>query len=301
MAEKTSLFHIVLNSQGSLSGPELIQQVEDGINDIGKLAQNSNEQSSNATMLANQAVETANSAQSTANNALANSESAIEQVQTLAQTVNGYDQKITDAVSQASSAVAVANTAVNVANASETSASNAQQAAEYAKTAAETAAQNASSSATAAQSAQVAAETAQTEATEAKQSAFQAQQQAQQAQQAAEQASLNSNIIHAYDGTLTNDGTVEIADLVPATGQQQDLVVDNTGLIYQITAVNEGQATVLQTGATIAGFISYSQAQSLTDEQKTQARANLDAVSQTELMSILNEYIDGTQTNDIQS
>ena len=42
-------------------------------------------------------------------------------------------------------------------------------------------------------------------------------------------------------------------------------------------------------------------AQTLTAEQKQQARTNIDAVSQTELMEILNEYIDGTQTNDIES
>ena len=88
MADVTFKFRIVLNSQGSISGPALIEQLEDGINDIGALAAESNNQSSEAERLANQAVETANNAQSTANNATATAESAIEQVGTLGTVVD---------------------------------------------------------------------------------------------------------------------------------------------------------------------------------------------------------------------
>lgn len=301
MADVTFKFHVVLNSQGSISGPDLIQQLEDGINDIGQLAADSNNQSSSAEQKAQQAVTTANSAQSTANNALSNSESAIEQVQTLGQTVNSYDQKITNAVSQASSAVATANAAAASASSAQTAAENAQDAAEEAAAEAHTAQQDASNSAIAAGSAQTAAETAQSAAEEAQQSAQQAQQQAQEAQQAAEEASTNSNILHAYDGTLVPDGTVAIADLYPATGKQNDLIVDNLGRIYSIIGITDGVATISADIATLTGFVSYATAQSLTDEQKQQARTNIDAVSQTELMEILNEYIDGSQTNDIES
>lgn len=275
MAEVSFQFHIVLNSQGSISGPELIQQIEDGINDIGRLAADSNSQSSSAEQKAQQAVTTANSAQSTANNALANSESAIEQVQTLGQTVNSYDSKITSAVGQANSAVTTANAAAASASAAAESASDAKEAAETAASQAQTAQENSASSATAAGAAQTASETAQTAAQEAQQLAQQAQQQAQEAQQAAEEASINSNILHAYNGVLTADGSVPVADLVPATGKQGDLVVDNLGVIYQINAVNEGNAYLLGTGSILTGFVSYVQAQTFTDEQRQQIWSNI--------------------------
>lgn len=123
MADVTFRFKIVLNSQGSISGPALIEQIEDGINDIGALAAQSNNQSSEAERLANQAVETANNAQSTANNATATAQSAIEQVGTLATVVTGWNAQITQAVTSAQSAVQTAgeantksDTAVSTAN-----------------------------------------------------------------------------------------------------------------------------------------------------------------------------------------
>ena len=274
MADVTFKFRIVLNSQGSLSGPELITQIEDGINQIGTLAAESDNQSSQALQQAQQAVETANSAQSTANNALANANSAIEQTQTLGQTVAAYDTKITNAVSQATSAVTAANTAVSTANSAVTSANQAKEAAESAASQAQTAATNAASSASAAETAQTAAQTAQEQAQDAQTSAQQAQQQAQEAQQAAEEASTNSNIIHAYDGTLTAGGTVPIANLVPATGKQGDLIADETGVLYQIIGVTDGTATISDTGSVLTGFVSYAIAQTLTEEQQTQSLEN---------------------------
>lgn len=123
MADVTFKFRIVLNSQGSISGPALIEQLEDGINDIGALAAESNNQSSEAERLANQAVETANNAQSTANNATATAESAIEQVGTLGTVVDSWNARITQAVTASQSAVQTAgeantksDTAVSTAN-----------------------------------------------------------------------------------------------------------------------------------------------------------------------------------------
>lgn len=274
MADVTFRFHVVLNSQGSISGPELIQQLEDGINEIGSLAAESDSNSEQALQQAQQAVETSNSAQSTANNALAEAESAIEQVQTLGQTVNSYDAKITSAVSQATSAVTSANNAVTTANSAVTSANQAKTEASSAASQAQTSATNAASSAAAAESAQTAAQTAQQQAQDAQNSAQQAQQQAQAAQQSAQQAASQTNLIHAYDGTLTGDGTVAITSLVPPTGKSMDLVVDNTGIIYTISSVSDGVATLSATGATLTGFISYAKSQNLTPEQQTQSLQN---------------------------
>lgn len=268
-------FHYKKSPTGELSGPSFAQQTEDAINDVGRYAKGAYDTSASSDSKAQQAMETAQTALSNANNATAIANSAKEQTDTLEVTVDSWEARVQNALTTSQGAVETANAAASSARASASAASAAQEAAEEALAEAQTAQQNAASSATSAGAAQTASETAQTAAQEAQQLAQQAQQQAQEAQQAAEEASINSNILHAYNGVLTADGSVPVADLVPATGKQGDLVVDNLGVIYQINAVNEGNAYLLGTGSILTGFVSYVQAQTFTDEQKQQIWSNI--------------------------
>lgn len=272
MADVTFKFRIVLNSQGSISGPALIEQLEDGINDIGALAAESNNQSSEAERLANQAVETANNAQSTANNATATAESAIEQVGTLGTVVDSWNARITQAVTASQSAVQTAGEANTK---SDTAVSTANTALSQSQTAVKTAQQAVLDTSAAEERINAAAQQVATDKANVQQNA-------------AETATNAGNA--TTSAQLAEKWATWLGD--PEEPENPDKTVDGTeysSKYYAEQAANTLSETVKVT------------AQTLTDEQKQQARTNIDAVSQTELMEILNEYIDGTQTNDIES
>ena len=272
MADVTFKFRIVLNSQGSISGPALIEQIEDGINDIGALAAESNNQSSEAERLANQAVETANNAQSTANNATATAESAIEQVGTLNTVVNSWNAQIVQAVTAAQSAVQTAGEANTK---SDTAVSTANTALSQSQTAVQTAQQAVLDTSAAEERINAAAQQVATDKANVQHNAT-------------ESAANAGNA--ASSAQLSEKWATWLGD--PEEPENPDKTVDGTeysSKYYAKQAANTLSETVKVT------------AQTLTAEQKQQARTNIDAVSQTELMEILNEYIDGTQTNDIES
>lgn len=267
MADVTFKFKIVLNSQGSISGPALIEQIEDGINDIGALAAQSNNQSSEAERLANQAVETANNAQSTANNAIATAQSAIEQVGTLNTVVKGWNAQITQAVTSAQSAVQTAGEANTK---SDTAVSTANTALSQSQSAVKTAQRAVLDTSAAEERINAAAQQVATDKANVQQNAT-------------ESAANAGNA--ASSAQLSEKWATWLGD--PEDPENPDKTVDGTeysAKYYAEQASNTLSETVKVT------------AQTLSNDQKSQARSNIDAVGSAELMSYLNEYIDGAET-----
>ena len=311
MADVTFKFKIVLNSQGSISGPALIEQIEDGINDIGALAAQSNNQSSEAERLANQAVETANNAQSTANNATATAQSAIEQVGTLATVVNGWNAQITQAVTSAQSAVQTAGEANTK---SDTAVSTANTALSQSQSAVQTAQQAVVDTGAAEERINAAARQVATDKANVQQNAAES---AANAGNAAYSAQLSEkwatwlgdpeepeNPDKTVDGTdysakwwaqhaedIVNDVVHISAQTL--TSEQKSQVWTNIGL--QTASTSMGGVILITTQEKIttgtddasavtplslnSNAVLYSKAQTLTDEQKQQARDNIGATS----------------------
>lgn len=260
ISTKSFDFHYVTKKTGEINGASFFQQTEDAINAVGGLAQEAFNQTTVSAQQIQQALDAANTANTNATNAVATANGAQQSVATLTIQINGISSQAKQALTIAQSAQSSARSAANSANSARDEAENAKEAAQRAQTAAQTAQGQA-------QDAQQQAEDAQSEAELAKTAA-------QEAAQQAQEAAINTNIIHAYDGVLGADQSVAIADLVPATGKAGDLIADENGVLWQVVSVLEGNATVGATGTILTGFISYAQAQTLTEDQQTQALTN---------------------------
>ena len=73
-------FHYTPTGTGVISGPDVLQQTEDAINEIGEYADNASDNSEEALNIAKEARETAQTANSTSSNALAEANAANEKV-----------------------------------------------------------------------------------------------------------------------------------------------------------------------------------------------------------------------------
>lgn len=293
MAEEFD-FHYVPSPTGEISGKSVLKQTEDAINDIGRYAKGAYDSSTNAEAISNQALEVARQAQSTASNAEAAANNAVEKVDTLNVVVSGYDQKITTAVTIAESAQQSASSAQSSAQASAGSAQEAKVAAENASESAADAAAQAGNAVTTAQSASEAAQTAQENAASAAQSASEA---AASALSASESASNALNRVYeavneAYAfrvytaGNLTANSTFDESLLTPQGNVKVgDTVIDQGGLVFQITAEDEneegtgGTVTVGDVINNLNNFVSYGRAQTLTDDQQDQVLSNIGLTS----------------------
>lgn len=274
ISTKSFDFHYVTKETGEIDGASFFQQTEDAINAVGGLAQEAFNQTTVSAQQIQQALDAANTANTNATNAVATANGAQQSVATLTIQVNGISSQAQQALTIAQSAQSSAQSAVNSANSARDEAEDAKEAAQTAQTAAQNAQSAAQTSAAAAQTAQGQAEDAQQQAEDAQSEAELAKTAAQEAAQQAQEAAINTNIIHAYNGVLSADQSVAIADLVPATGKAGDLIADQNGVLWQVVGVLEGNATVGATGTILTGFISYAQAQTLTEEQQTQSLTN---------------------------
>lgn len=276
-------FHYVLAPTGEISGDSVLQQTEDGINAVGRIAQSSDDQSAEALLIAKQANATADNAQSAATNAAAEAEGAVEKVNTLANVVSGYDEKITAAVSAAEGAVTTANGAVSTANAAKSSAEAAATAAENAETSAsasannaQTAAANAASAITQAEAAATSAALAQSAAEAAQATAVSAQTAAANSAQEAGEAVQNCYALRATTDTLTDGEAIDTTKVTPPQSiKVGDLIIDAVANIFEITLITDESGTVVEKVATpFVQAISYAAEQSLTATQQRQALSN---------------------------
>lgn len=275
-------FHFVPAPTGEISGESVLQQTEDGINAVGKIAQSSDDKSAEALLIANQANATADNAQSAATNAAAEAEAAVEKVNTLQKVVTGYDDKITAAVSAAEGAVTTANGAASSASAaqasakaSETAAQGAEANAAAAVTQAQTAAASAADAISQAQTAAASAATAQAAAETAKNTAQEAQTAAADSASTAASALANAYALRVTTSTLTDGGTVDTTALTPEKGiKTGDIIIDAVGNIFEITSIEDGVAEVEKVVTPFVQAISYAAAQSLTETQQRQALSN---------------------------
>ena len=102
-------FHYVYTPTGSISGPSVLTQTEDAINDLGEYMSQSTVNADEALRQAQQAVSTANTAQQNATAAVSTADSALSRVQTLTANVEALDGRVTAAEGNAQNAVTTAN------------------------------------------------------------------------------------------------------------------------------------------------------------------------------------------------
>lgn len=297
-------FHFVPSPTGEISGQEVLKQTEDGINGVGATAAQSEDYSSEALAKAKQAVETANNAQSAASNATAEAEAAQEKVNTLAKVVSGYDEKISDAVTAAQGAVTTANGAASSATAAHDAADKAAQAAKASQAASEKSAEQAETAAANAAEAIGEAAKAAASASEAQAAAETARGEAQTAQSAAsdsaataKEAVANCYALRVTSRTLTDGGTVPVSALSPQRGVKAgDQIVDAVANVFEITEITQEDdapiCTVAKTGFLFVQAVSYATAQNLPEEQKSTARGNIDAASDSAITEALTELIE---------
>ena len=103
MADSKFQFHYTPTGTGVISGPEVLQQTEDAINDVGAYADQASDNSEEALSIAKEARQTAQTANSTSSNALAEANAANEKVETLKQVVDDWDADIQTAIAQSKS------------------------------------------------------------------------------------------------------------------------------------------------------------------------------------------------------
>lgn len=278
MANKKFQFHYTPTGTGVISGPQVLQQTEDAINNIGQYADQASDNSEEALSIAKEARQTAQTANSTSSNALAEANAANEKVATLKQTVDDWDADIQTAIAQSKSAVDASTIAVNTANTAQTSASAAQTAAQGSAASAQTAANNAAQAVQTAQAAQQAAETAQGNAESALTSATTAQTAAENAEAKAIEAANSAYCVRVIDQELSISQTITTADLKPQGNiKVGDTVVGIDGRMFTIASMSEDGTTAVlsSTYVDLTPNVSYSAAQQLTDAEQQTARNNI--------------------------
>lgn len=264
MADSKFQFHYTPTGTGVISGPEVLQQTEDAINDVGAYADQASDNSEEALSIAKEARQTAQTANSTSSNALAEANAANEKVETLKQVVDDWDADIQTAIAQSKSAVDASTVAVTTANSAQTSASAAQTAAQGSAASAQTAANNAAQSLQTAQAAQQAAETAQTAA--------------QTAEAKALEAAASAYAVRVINQALQVSATIQISDLKPQGNiKAGDTVVGTDERMFTIASVDTSAGTALLSAdyTDLTPSVSYEAAQALTETQQTTARSNI--------------------------
>lgn len=271
MADSKFQFHYTPTGTGVISGPEVLQQTEDAINDVGAYADQASDNSEEALSIAKEARQTAQTANSTSSNALAEANAANEKVETLKQVVDDWDADIQTAIAQSKSAVDASTVAVTTANSAQTSASAAQTAAQGSAASAQTAANNAAQSLQTAQAAQQAAETAQSNAETAQTAA-------QTAEAKALEAAASAYAVRVINQALQVSATIQISDLKPQGNiKAGDTVVGTDGRMFTIASVDTSAGTALLSAdyTDLTPSVSYEAAQALTETQQTTARSNI--------------------------
>ena len=271
-------FHYTPTGTEVISGPEVLQQTEDAINEIGEYADNASDNSEEALNIAKEARETAQTANSTSSNALAEANAASERVATLKQVVDDWDADIQTAVATSKSAVEASTVAINTANSAQTAAQAAQTAAESSEANAQTAANNAAQAVQTAEAAQQAAETAQGNAQSALASATTAQTAAENAETKAIEAANSAYCVRVIDQELSISQTITTADLQPQGNIKiGDTVVGIDGRMFTIASMSEdgAQAVLSNTFVDLTPNVSYSFSQTLTEAQQATARNNI--------------------------
>lgn len=278
MATKKFDFHYTPTGTGVISGPEVLQQTEDAINDIGSYADNASDNSEEALNIAKEASETAQMANSTSSNALAEAEAANEKVLTLKQVVDDWDADIQTAISKSQSAVEASSQAV-------TNSTEAKSIANQAKDSATQSAQQAQSSANSATEAVQTAQTAQQNAEDALNSAQTAQNQAETAQTSAQnaekkalEAAESAYAVRTINEPLDISQTITLADLDPQGNiKVGDTVVGTNGRMFLIASIDTeaGTGTLSATWNELTPNVSYAGTQQLTDTQQETARNNI--------------------------
>lgn len=261
MAKTKFQFHYTPTGTGVISGPEVLKQTEDAINDVGAYADQASDNSSEALSIAKEARQTAQTANSTSSNALAQANAANEKVETLKQTVDDWDADIQTSIAQSKSAIDASTIAVNTSNTAQASAAAAQTAAQSSAASAQTAQNNAAQAVQTAQTAQQAAETA-----------------AQTAESKAVEAASNAYAVRVIDQVLTASGTIQIADLKPQGNiKAGDTVVGTDGRMFRISSVNTTAGTALLSAdyTDLTPSVSYEAPQTLSATQQNTARSNI--------------------------
>ena len=278
MADSKFQFHYTPTGTGVISGPEVLQQTEDAINDVGAYADQASDNSSEALSIAKEARQTAQTANSTSSNALAQANAANEKVETLKQTVDDWDADIQTSIAQSKSAIDASTIAVNTSNTAQASAAAAQTAAQSSAASAQTAQNNAAQAVQTAQTAQQAAETAQGNAESALTSATTAQTAAENAEAKATEAANSAYCVRVIDQELSISQTITTADLKPQGNiKVGDTVVGIDGRMFTIASMAEDGTTAVlsSTYVDLTPNVSYSAAQQLTDTEQQTARNNI--------------------------
>ena len=278
MAKTKFQFHYTPTGTGVISGPEVLKQTEDAINDVGAYADQASDNSSEALSIAKEARQTAQTANSTSSNALAQANAANEKVETLKQTVDDWDADIQTSIAQSKSAIDASTIAVNTSNTAQASAAAAQTAAQSSAASAQTAQNNAAQAVQTAQTAQQAAETAQGNAESALTSATTAQTAAENAEAKATEAANSAYCVRVIDQELSISQTITTADLKPQGNiKVGDTVVGIDGRMFTIASMAEDGTTAVlsSTYVDLTPNVSYSAAQQLTDTEQQTARNNI--------------------------
>ena len=301
-------FHYVTKTTGEIDGLSFLTQTEDALNDIGQLAQSAYNQSTVAESKIQQALDLATNANTNASTALTTANKASSDVATLTITVTSVSQQAQNAVTVSQNAQQNASQALSQSQQAVTTANEAKTIAQDAVTDTNAAEQRVNQ---AAQTAQENAQAAQNSAQGASNAQSQAQTAATAAQDSVEQAQKWATWMG--DGTSA-DETVDGTDYSAKWWAQhaEDIVNDVVHISAQ-TLTTEQKAQVwanigLQTASTSTGgvilittqekittgtdnasavtplslndnAVLYSKAQTLTDEQKQQARDNIGATS----------------------
>lgn len=271
-------FHYTPTGTGVISGPDVLQQTEDAINEIGEYADNASDNSEEALNIAKEARETAQTANSTSSNALAEANAANEKVETLKQVVDDWDADIQNAVAASKSAVDASTVAVNTANSAQSTANDAKASAQESAANAQAAANNAAQAVQTAETAQQAAETAQGNAESALTSATTAQTAAENAEAKATEAANSAYCVRVIDQELSISQTITTADLKPQGNiKVGDTVVGIDGRMFTIASMAEDGITAVlsSTYVDLTPNVSYSAAQQLTDTEQQTARNNI--------------------------
>ncbi len=278
MALKKFEFHYTPTGTGVISGPEVLQQTEDAINEIGEYADNASDNSEEALNIAKEARTTAQTANSTSSNALAVANSANEKVETLKQVVDDWDADIQLSISNSTSALTASSQAIQTANTAVTSSNEAKTSALTSAQTAQSALNSALQAQNSAENAQNSAESAQNSAETAQNLAETAQQQAQSAKEAAETAQANAYAVRTIDSDLSISQTINIADLKPQGNiKVGDTVVGTDGRMFTLVSIDTtaGTAVTSSTWVDLTPNVSYSSTQSLTETEQTTARNNI--------------------------
>ena len=278
MTLKKFEFHYTPTGTGVISGPEVLKQTEDAINEIGEYADNASDNSEEALSIAKEARTTAQTANSTSSNALAVANSANEKVETLKQVVDDWDADIQLSISNSTSALTASSQAIQTANTAVTSSNEAKTSAQTSAQTAQSALNSALQAQNSAESAQNSAESAQNSAETAQNLAETAQQQAESAQEAAETAQASAYAVRTIDSSLSISQTIDTADLKPQGNiKVGDTVVGADGRMFTIAAVDTSAGTALLSAdyTDLTPSVSYEAAQALTETQQTTARSNI--------------------------